>query len=419
MKINFNPARKINVLIIIALCNCFLAFQACDDYPDPSLVTIEGMVVNEETDEGIASAEVEMLNFSTNTDITGKFSLLIPEEVIPDTSFMITTKASGFVNGMNYANKQTLSALPFISLIPTREPVSIGPEGGNVIIPEVTESLNPDDHIQLIIPENALTETEDISVTPLQGNYVPGRSSMQSLGLLNMATVNLEPSGLHLEKDAQLEFPLPFQSDQGEVIPLLLFNNQTMQWEDTGDSAVVDQSGTKATAEISHFSTYSIGIEGNFTREQIIYNQRIDIVSYGAKACFQDSLVYPEGIPEGINQNWLTNTISLNLFNPTAPNFINPKCVWLIKPNPYDYDRDIPQGYSSPCPEVIQQPCNDCIPKIVYLEAVDFIIESVQFNYKKRGASLTEYIEYLAMVVKIVPCLVGWDCDCHEGGSGE
>ncbi len=420
MKINFNSAQKINVLIIIALCNCFLAFQACDDYPDPSLVTIEGMVVNEETGEGIASAEVEMLNNTETTDATGKFTLIVPEELIPDTAFVITSKATGFVSGMTYANKQTLSALPFISLIPTREPVSIGPEGGNVIIPEVTESLNPNDHIQLIIPENALAETEDISVTPLQGNDVPGRSPMASLGLLNMATVNLEPSGLELAQDGQLEFPLPFQTDPGEVIPLLLFNNQTMQWEDTGDSAIVEQSGTKATANISHFSTYSIGVKGSYTEDEPIRNDiPLEIINpTDGIVCHQDNLNYPNGIPEGYNPNWLKNVVSQNSINAGRPDFFKPKCAELNIVILESDEQVEPAG--CPCPPFDEPPeCPDCLPYYDWIKVECTVSEWVETQYVKNGATVTDRTYNEIVVETSEYCQIDWTCDCHEGGSGE
>ncbi len=439
MKINFSPAQKINVLFIIALCNCFLAFQACDDYPDPSLVTIEGMVVNEETGEGIASAEVEMLNNTETTDVTGKFTLIVPEELIPDTSFVITTKATGFVSGMTYANKQTLSALPFISLIPTREPVSIGPEGGNVIIPEVTESLNPNDHIQLIIPQNALTETEDISVTPLQGNDVPGRSPMASLGLLNMATVNLEPSGLELAQDGQLEFPLPFQSDQGEVIPLLLFNDQTMQWEDTGDSAVVDQSGTKATANISHFSTYSIGVQGQYTEETPIVNNTEVVTPIDCKIIVQDSLTYPNGIPDNINPVWLKNIVAQNSIEASRPDFYKTKSIWICNNESEfttSYNENVFSSKKSKigrhnttlndtltcCPNIEPAPeCINCSPKKIYkwMKCGLWVHESLEFEYVFSGFKVEERIANLIWVTKYSKCQTGWDCPCHEGGGGE
>ena len=113
------------------------------------------------------------------------------------------------------------------------------------------ESLQGD--VSLSIPADALTSDTFITVEQLENRNA---LALPTDDALNHAAIRLEPSGLQLVQPITVLFPLKSWKEPGSQIPLYLLDEGTGDLGDTGNRAMVDESGLRATASIDHFSTY-------------------------------------------------------------------------------------------------------------------------------------------------------------------
>jgi hypothetical protein len=125
------------------------------------------------------------------------------------------------------------------------------------------------DSVSIYFPDNSVSQVTDVSVTPFEGIDVPG---LPPFGYLNAATVHIAPVGKTISKNATVTFSLPVAGKYlGDSIPLLYFDKQSYSWEQSGRFAEVDTVTNTATAEITTFNTYSLGIRGTHEEEVDYY----------------------------------------------------------------------------------------------------------------------------------------------------
>lgn len=117
--------------------------------------------------------------------------------------------------------------------------------------------------VTLQIPPNALSENKAITVASLTVNNT--LSLPPTTNKVITSAANFEPTGLTFTQPVTVSFPLPYTTTAGRELTLYRLNPITLVWENRG-TAIVDANGKSASAQITGFSTWSIGDNGTFTQ---------------------------------------------------------------------------------------------------------------------------------------------------------
>ncbi|MFO1512964.1 MAG: FG-GAP-like repeat-containing protein [Verrucomicrobiota bacterium] len=102
------------------------------------------------------------------------------------------------------------------------------------------------------IPQDALSESQDIVVTTLIGTNKPAPPP----GLVVLGGARFEPAGLTFSTPASITLPLSQARPPGTLLSVRLYNRTNDSYLDEGVLATVNAGGDTATAEVSHFSEY-------------------------------------------------------------------------------------------------------------------------------------------------------------------
>ncbi|ACF14859.1 hypothetical protein Ctha_2409 [Chloroherpeton thalassium ATCC 35110] len=341
----FKPKNIIAVLMVMVLAGFFTSIHGCGGSDgkntvapsDANTIEINGKVYDYETSVGIPYAKVLLLNDSCVTSSDGSYTFYIDEELLTDAN-EIRASAGGYIQNMEIFDKDEIENYSYIALNPSAAAVTIGSNGGNIQTYDNPEALNSSDIIELVIPKEALDGEENISVTPLYGNNVPELSPTETLGLLNTSTVALLPYEIQLNEEVELTQPLPLEMSPGTKLKLLRFDTENNLWEDSGYEAIVQQNGTSATANITRFGIYSVGISGDYD-EEYDSSEKDDIDQSSSNICISDTLVYPDGIPDGYNHQWLRNVVEQNSLLSGRPDFDLKRC--------YSFSEDVADNAQS------------------------------------------------------------------------
>jgi len=224
-----------------------------------STKTIIGHVADRVTGLGIINANVVVIDTTAGlnvpigagiTDIAANF--VIPG--IPVGTFLVSISKIGYIDASvtafvreNYNSVETQTTF----LKPVSKGVVIGAAGG-----KVTDSDDEGDVITLDVPSGALDSDVSLSVTHLQGLEIP---SIPPKGHLSFATAHFGPTGTLFKKPVTISFPLPQQMLPGSELPLYSLEElQRIKWQDKGIKALVNADGLTASAQVDHFSVYSV-----------------------------------------------------------------------------------------------------------------------------------------------------------------
>ncbi len=128
------------------------------------------------------------------------------------------------------------------------EVTGIGPEGGLV-----EDAYGA----KVVIPENALLDTYDISVS----SYIDNDSLPNDWAPIPniIGAIKLEPEGLTFNNPVTVTIPVSNKIDPGNRFPLLYWNSSTQKWDQTTFIATVADDGMSFSADITHFSGYGGG----------------------------------------------------------------------------------------------------------------------------------------------------------------
>ncbi len=305
-----------SIILLLAIALSLYLLNGCQKNVEPiELATpyiISGKVVDYRSCLPISDVTIVCLDKKTTTNSEGIYNLYFNE--LPKGFTKISAKKDGYPVGTTIITEAYYSSVNTIALVPPAISKTIDINGGSISVHN-SESIDASQKIEVLFPKGALNENTTVSLTQLEGIYVPDISPRKTLGLLNVATVCLEPSGLKLNKNTTITFPLPMKIYKGALLDLLIYNEHSLSWEISSIKAIVDTSGTQAIAEINHFSTYSIGIKGNYTEEISDANwldeSEKTSISQG-EYCYKATVYYPNGIPDNISPNWLKNIVSQN-----------------------------------------------------------------------------------------------------------
>jgi sugar lactone lactonase YvrE len=114
--------------------------------------------------------------------------------------------------------------------------------------------LSNDGTVSVAIPPGALASDTPISVAAVNLSNLPGGSGDQRVA----GGVDGGPSGIIFRMPVKVTFPLAAQFPGGSLLPVLMLNQLTRLYESTGFTAVVDDSGRTASADVTHFSTFVV-----------------------------------------------------------------------------------------------------------------------------------------------------------------
>lgn len=133
-------------------------------------------------------------------------------------------------------------------------PRAIPPGGGWVRAAAGGVVPSRDGRTRLEIPAGALAADTTIQVTTLANMQLPSPRP----GAHVLAAVNLQPSGLVFSSPVTLTLPLNRELTPGSMVPVLFYNESTMQYVDEGIVGTVSGDGANVTCQCTHFSTYVV-----------------------------------------------------------------------------------------------------------------------------------------------------------------
>ena len=209
-------------LILITLCSGFI-FSSCNgnDDPDPEIVDeIVYYITGEVNSEGKAleGVTVKVADHEILTDTNGSFQFELPEKgnykVYFSKSGYVTVSSDAFFS--SDAKNRTGIILKQV-LAKKVEPVKVDSDKN-------VEVLNESAGISLFIPEGALKESTDISVTP----FIPGvKNNTNGKVSITLLSLNMEPDGLKFDKPVEISFSNPMSSN-------MVFDNIKHMVEENG-----------------------------------------------------------------------------------------------------------------------------------------------------------------------------------------
>jgi|GEM_PF-2535788 len=277
------------------------------------ILYLTGRVVDKDTHSGIADAVVKIgNNIIVSTDRLGYYKA--KAENIGSGYITVSAKADDYGYGTTQAYirlNDNGASVNTIQLVKLKTPVLIGSGGGSVAV-DNTEGFS-DTGITLNIPNGALSQSKSISLTPFEGIDVPG---LPPAGYLNIGVIHIEPDGFVLNKEATLTIPLPFTSATADSLPLMIYNTETNDWQLTGEYAVINSSNNTASAQISKFGTYSLGVAGGYEETLESSEEQdmnfLDTNKTSMEIGWKAEISYPNGIPDGVSPEWLKNAVAQN-----------------------------------------------------------------------------------------------------------
>ncbi len=183
--------------------------------------------------------------------------------------------------------------------------VSMGGDAIETLTQKVSVSIAPGTDI--FIDGKRVTGSIDLAITPVEGNETPLPSDVLSVG-----TVLLEPANAEFSKPAHIKLPVTIKMPVGIELPMKKFEGG--EWREFG-FAKIDETGLSADAEITEFGKFSIQPSFSFEtsiieyEEQEIVTSKIPENQNFIEVDAQETIEYPEGLPEGLTQVYATSLI--------------------------------------------------------------------------------------------------------------
>lgn len=252
---------SIVVFIWIQSCQKPLELLNPDDL-DPT-IDINGEIRDPETNEPLSNVCIQILceDKEYTTDENGEYTFenLRPGfySIIAQAEGRITTIAQTEV--LSFLSSTNTTFLPEIN-----KPVLVQASGDSI-----TESLADGRSYTLNIPAQALSSSTNISITPLEGivlGMFPEVQNAISSEIHPLPSIKVPVGTVEITNHSNNEFhpplsitfDLPFKITRNSKLPVLEFDFNSFNNEDTGTYAIVDQDGQKATFQIEHVGRYSV-----------------------------------------------------------------------------------------------------------------------------------------------------------------
>jgi hypothetical protein len=408
------------VVAIVAISAIFV-FQSCQKSVgpfDPSMATYQytmrGQVVDEQTNSGIPSASVRVFDKVITTDVNGYFTFKV--------SYATAFPFQLYAEAPNYVLGNTLISGPSqvrAIRLTMQNPGVILNETGGTIIAQSHESLTGGS-FELAFPAGALSQSVSLAITPMEAFYfMYDQVSSKTTGLIDMATITVSPKEYLFLKPVTLYCPLPFANDKDTQFPVLRYNETTHTWVNTGKTLLVDATRTGGRVEITQGGIYSVAGEGTFTEEMVSQSFMFDYSCQGDSPLIWQAIIeHPEGIPSGVSETWLKNTVSHNSVIGGHVSFLTPTSTSIVC-------ESYQPGSSNPVPsDEILLPAIPVCPSgtnpILLDEGVSInnrIINGVLSFNSYSGGMVTTQVSSKS-IVEVAIHAYAWKC-LHDQGGGK
>ncbi|MFO7615991.1 MAG: hypothetical protein R6V75_01925, partial [Bacteroidales bacterium] len=218
------------------------------------LVDINGiekviLLVNDiKTGEPVADATVQILEYQLTTDAEGKVLFEMPAENAPADIRLVVRKNGYSSAGHNLRleylqNYRTLT----MYLKPVESHDFISSAGG---------SVKDEGNNQVIIPNGALASAAEIFV-----HVQPYTSLPVSPGFFPVISFEIQSSGAELKKPVEVRLAIADgdEFEPGQEVPLWYFDDETLEWIDSGKKLSAGPDGSYLTAKVDQMKTYAAG----------------------------------------------------------------------------------------------------------------------------------------------------------------
>jgi hypothetical protein len=319
-KPNFMKTKIFPIALIVAsvALSAIFLIQGCQKSVgpfDPTTTTyqynLKGQVVNAQTNAGIPSATVRIMNKVYTTDINGFFSFRV--SYATTFPFSINAEAAGYEVGSSVVSGPTQVRAIKLTL---RNPEVIITEVGGTLVAATDESLSGSP-FKLTVPAGAVAQSTAFTLTPMEEFFylyenvegIPGGNQ----GLIDLGTIAVSPASQVFAKPLSLYCPLPFATDEGTRYRVLKYDAAINSWTYSGQDLMVDATRNGGIVELTQGGIYSVAGIGTYTEtkdsETIMFNYACD---GGSPYVWQASINHPSGVPSEVSTVWLKNIVSHN-----------------------------------------------------------------------------------------------------------
>lgn len=151
------------------------------------------------------------------------------------------------------SNSASVNDILLAKLVVVSAPVTVAAGGSATTTNTQSVAAQP---LSISVPPNAVSAPITLTAAAIPAGQIPrptttANTAVQSAGQFG-------PSGTTFTQPVTITFPLPSFQTAGKTFALLQLNEQTGAYTNSGFTATVDASGTRATASVTHFTIYAL-----------------------------------------------------------------------------------------------------------------------------------------------------------------
>ncbi len=228
--------------------------------PPAQPLVLKGTVVDSKTGGAVSGATVQVLKQDGSTvttlatDATGAFSYDIT--TLNQSVLKVTATAAGYGFAFVYATIDLVNKAAQIVAIPLDKiqttAINLTPAGGSATVPS-GESVSGQG-VTITVPPNAVTQNTTVTASQVNVNNVPPPTN--SATTTQVGVTNLQPPGITFAQPVRLSFPLPYEFNPADAVPLQELVNNI--WTSANLNAVVDNTGLIANVNITKTAQYAL-----------------------------------------------------------------------------------------------------------------------------------------------------------------
>ncbi len=235
--------------------------------PNPPAPAAQPLILNAYVKDasnqtGISGATVKIVKTdgtvltTSLSDNNGKFSY--DASTVTDNTLSVNATKDGYSFGSRIAalNKASNSAIVSDILLTKLQVASTtvtAATGGNASTPNTQSVSNQPLTVQ--VPANAVSSNVQLTVSSIPAGQVP-RTTTANTAIVSAGQFG--PSGTQFSQQVTITFPLPYSRTAGTTFALMQLNETTGAYTNSGFTATVNADGTSASAQVTHFTTYTL-----------------------------------------------------------------------------------------------------------------------------------------------------------------
>ncbi|MCX6171174.1 MAG: hypothetical protein NTX65_17715 [Ignavibacteriales bacterium] len=235
--------------------------------PNPPAAAAQPLILNSYVKDasnqiGISGATVKIVRTdgivlaTSLSDNSGKFSY--DASAITDNSLSVNATKDGYSFGSRIAtlNKVANSAIVSDILLTKLQVASTTvtvATGGNASTTNTQSVSNQPLTVQ--VPSNAVSSNVQLTVSSIPAGQIP-RPTAANTSIVSAGQFG--PSGTQFSQPVTISFPLPYSRTPGTTFSLMQLNESTGAYTNSGFTATVNADGTSASAQVTHFTTYTL-----------------------------------------------------------------------------------------------------------------------------------------------------------------